>query len=367
MPRNLRPTMPSFFQGFPWRFAVYFIAACYLFADLYACKGPLHARLMEGRGSSPEGLGGGYAAEVYGRPITRLELEEAIREHLWRRNESWAALNPEARKQTRWTVLENLVNDRILRAFRIMNGLDTVPPLEAARREADFMRRQFANEAEYPQRLAALQQTPKSQDAAIRDAQLDEQWIAEKIAHRLAEVTEADAQAWHDEFKETLRIPPAHHAAHLFLTRHDKTKPDREAEMREIHRKIIAKEKTFAELAAEHSDDDRTKKIGGDLGWFTRERLPADFIAAVEQLKIGQLSAPVPTKLGWHLIIVMERQESRLPTFDEAKEEIFALLTSQRREEAVRSLLGELRGRSQRPTKFVFYHASIIDRAEPAP
>jgi|UniRef100_UPI003782DC6C hypothetical protein len=359
--------MPSSFQGFPWRFAVYFIAACYLLADLYACKGPLHARLLAGRGSSPEGQGGGYAAEVYGRPITRLELEEAMREHLWKRNESWAALNPEARKQTRWTVLENLVNDRILRAFRIMNGLDTVPPLEAARRESDFMRRQFANEVEYPQRLAAMQQTPKSLDESVRDAQLDEQWITEKIAHRLAEVTEKDVRAWYDEFKETLRIPQAHHAAHLFLTRHDKTKPDREAEIRELHRQIVAKEKTFAGLTAEHSDDDRTKKIGGDLGWFTRERMPADFIAAVEQLKIGQLSEPVPTKLGWHLIIVMERHESRLPTFDEAKDEISALLTSQRREEAARSLIGELRARSQRPTQFVFYHASIIDRAEPAP
>ncbi len=351
-------------QGFPWRFAVYFIAACYLLADLYACKGPLHAKLIEGRGSLLVPFGGSYVAEVHGRPITGLELAEALRAYLWTRNESWAALTAGARQQARSLVLESIVNDRLIRAHRLMDGHNAIVSVAAARRESDMMRRQFANAAEYPQRLAAQQQTQKSLDAAIRDAHLDEKWIAEKIAHRTAEVTDKHVRAWYDEFKESLRIPQAHHAAHIFLTRHDKTKPDREAEIREIHRQLIAKEKTFAALAAKHSDDDRSKVVGGDLGWFTRERMPEDFIAAVEKLKIGQFSDPVPTKLGWHLIIVMERHESRLPTLEEAKDEIVARLTSQRREEAVKSLIAELRliaGKS------LIYHSPVIDRAEPAP
>lgn len=359
--------MPRSFHGFPWRFAVYFIAACYLFTDLYACKGPLHARLMAGRGSSPEGQGGGTAAEVYGRPITRLELAEAMRQQLWLRSESWAALGAEARKQTRWLALENLVNDRILRAFRIMNGIDSLPPRAAARYEADMQQRQIANAAEFPGRVAAQQLTPASLEAGIYEAQLDEAWIAEKIRHRLSEVTPQDARAWYDEFKETLRIPPAYHAAHIFLSRHDEKKPDREPEIRDIQRQLLAREKTFAQLAAEHSDDDRSKTLGGDLGWFTSERMPADFIAAVEKLKVGQFSAPVQTRLGWHLIIVMERHDSRLPSFAEAQPEIAAQLTSLRRAEAVQSLIAELRARSQRPTQFVFYHPQVIDQAEPAP
>ncbi len=342
-------------RGFPRRFAAYFIVACWLFADLYAYKGPLHACLLASRGA---------AAEVHGRPVTRLELEEALRAHLWQRNEAWADLGAEARKQTRWLALETLVNDRIIRSFRVMNGLDTVPPAAEAKREADFMQRQFANAAEYPQRLAAQQQTQKSLDTAIRDAQLDEEWITQKIAHRLAEVTDKDVRDWYDEFKESLRMPQAHHAAHIFLTRHDKTKPDREAEIREIHRQLIAKEKTFAALAAAHSDDDRSKVVGGDLGWFTRERMPEDFIAAVEMLKIGQFSTPVSTKLGWHLIIVMEHRESRLPAFEEAKAEISSLLTSQRRAAAVKSLIAELR---QTAAKSLIYDSQVIERTEPAP
>lgn len=354
-------------RGFPWRFAIYFVAACYLFMDLYACKGPLHARLMAGRGSSAEGKGGGTAAEVYGRALTRLELEEGIRAHLWQRGEAWSTLSPEARRQTRWTVLENLVNDRIIRAFRIMNGLNVVPPRPGAQRESDFLRRQFTDDAEYASRLAAMQETQPSLDEAIRDAQLDEQWIAEKIAHRLAEVTEAEARAWYDDYCETLRIPAAHHAAHLFLTRHDKAKPDREAEIREIQSALDAGKESFAELVALHSEDERTKTLGGDLGWFTAERMPQDFIDAVKKLPPGRVGGPFATKLGWHWAIVKERRESRLPEFAEVREEILALLTSQRREAAVKSLIGELRRRSQVPTQFVFYHPQVIDQAEPAP
>ncbi len=95
--------------------------------------------------------------------------------------------------------------------------------------------------------------------------------------------------------------------------------------------------------------------------------MPADFIAAVEKLKIGQCSEPVPTQLGWHLILLMERRPSRLPTFEEAQSEIAAQLTSGRRQEAVQHLIADLRRRSQQSQPSVFYHAEIIDRAEPAP
>jgi parvulin-like peptidyl-prolyl isomerase len=304
--------------------------------------------------------GGDTAAEIQGRTITHLALAEALRDHLWKNHLAWLALPAEARQQTRGLVLEAMVNDRLIRAARLNDSVSTV----VVRQESDMMRRQFADAAEYPQRLAAQQQTQQSLDVAIREAQLDEQWIARQIASRLAEVTDKDVRAWYDEFKESLRIPQAHHAAHIFLTRHDNTKPDREPEIREIHRQLMAKDKTFAALAAAHSDDDRSKVVGGDLGWFTRERMPADFIAVVEKLKIGQFSDPVSTKLGWHLIIVMERRASRLPTFEEVKDEIAALLTSQRREAAVKSLIAELR---QTAGKSLIYHSQVIDRTEPAP
>jgi hypothetical protein len=335
-------------QDFRWRYAVGCIAACSLLAVLYARKESLEQLW----------LGGENAAEVHGLPVTRQELADALRERLWKRHESWASLGPEGRKQTRWQVLENLVNDRLVRTSR--NNSGTVATQAAAKRESEWMQRQFADAAEFPRRLAAQQLTPKSLAAQTHEAQLDEAWLQE----RMPQITQQEVRAWYEKFKDTLRIPQAHHAAHIFLTRHDKTKPDREAEIRGIQRQLLNKEKTFAQLAKEHSDDDRSRALGGDLGWFTQERMPEDFIAAVEKLTIGQVSEPVQTQLGWHLIIVYERRASRVPALAEVKEEITALLTSKRREEAVKGLLAELRERSK---SSVLYHAEVIDHAEPAP
>lgn len=287
-----------------------------------------------------------------------------MRAHFWTRDSKWADLETEARKQTRWAVMENLVNDRLIRVFRLQDDPAATPATPAEKREADMQQRQFATAAEFPQRLAAQQQTPQSLAASIHDAQLDEAWIARQIQPALQEITPQHLRAWYDEHKETLRIPQAWHAAHLFLTRHGETKADRTPELRELRRQFMAQEKTFAQLTAAYSDDARTKKLGGDLGWFTQQRMPADFMAAVEQLKIGQCSEPVATQLGWHLILLMERRPSRLPTFEEAQSETAAALTSARREAAVQHLIADLRQRSQQA---LVYHAEVIDHAEPAP
>lgn len=344
-------------QAFPWRLAIAFLAVCYLLADLFALKGPMHKMVMQSQG-------GGVAAEVDGLPITRRELETAMREHLWKRNAAWASLSSEARQQTRSQALEYLVNDRLLRASRSKSGRNKDLSKDAVKRESERMLRQFADAAEFPKRLAAQHLTPKSLEARIIDAQLDEAWMEAELQSRFKAVTPQDLRAWYAEFKETLRIPQAHHAAHIFLTRHDSAKPDRSAEIREIQRQLLAKEKTFAQLVKEHSEDDRSKNLGGDLGWFTQQRMSADFIAAVEKLKVGQLSEPVQTQLGWHLIIVLERHASHLPALAEVTPEITTLLTTKRREVALKTILTELRERSPQP---VVYHAEVIDRAEPPP
>ncbi|WP_395742474.1 peptidylprolyl isomerase [Prosthecobacter sp.] len=346
------------FSSPAWLWILSLAAVACVWGDLNLFKGPLH-RFMERRS-------GGVAAEVHGHPITRLDLATALREDLWKRHEVWRDLSPETQQRVRWRVLENLVNDHLIQACRGESGPDS-PALKASvRRELERMQRQFAEPAEFPARLAGQHLTPAALEAQIRDAQLDEAWIAEKIQPRLAQVSEQDLRAWYDKFRETLRIPQAWHASHLFLTRHDKSKPDRAAEMREFQRQLQAKEKTFAELVRERSEDARSKTEGGDLGWFTQERMPADFIAAVQKLRVGQISEPVETRLGWHLILVHERRTSRLPAFEEVKGEIAALLSSQRREAAVQGLLSELREQARRQ-QWLVYHAEVIARVHPAP
>ena len=354
--------------GFPWRFALYFVAAVYLFADLYACRGPLHGALLAGGPSWRAEGAGGVAAEVYGRPVTGLEVGEALRAYLWRGDEDWDGMSESARSQARRLVLETLVNERIVHAFRVMNGLDGERPVAEADRELATLQRQFQEEAIFEARRDGQGMS----EAALRDrvqaAVDDEAWIEEKIAHRLADVTEASARERYAGNAESLRVPKVWRAAHIYLSRHDPEKvEDRKEELGMVRDGLVAGEMDFAEAAAEFSEDERTKLRGGDLGWFSVNRMPEDFIRHVEALKPGEMSAPVATSLGWHLIRLDEVREGRVPEFEEVQAEIRARLLSERREAAIRSLVSELRTRSFRPTVFVRYHEDVIAGIEPAP
>jgi peptidyl-prolyl cis-trans isomerase C len=94
----------------------------------------------------------------------------------------------------------------------------------------------------------------------------------------------------------------------------------------------------FAALAAEHGTDG-TKAQGGDLGWFTREVMVPEFATAAFALEVGQVSQPVQTQFGWHLIKLAERRQQEKPTLDAVRGEIEGELSSQIAQE----LLTELR------------------------
>lgn len=202
----------------------------------------------------------------------------------------------------------------------------TVDPAQV-KAELAMLKRQFQTPEDYQQRLAAQHLTEAALYNRIAEALAKQQ----QLERKRPKVSESEARAWFDAHRESLRIPATFHAAHVFLTRHEKSKPDREAEIRAIHHQLQRGSLTFREAAARFSEDDRTKALAGDLGWFSANRMPPDFIATVQKLQPGQTSAPVLTRLGWHVIHLIEHRPSRLPTWEEARAEVMAALDAQAR------------------------------------
>jgi hypothetical protein len=98
----------------------------------------------------------------------------------------------------------------------------------------------------------------------------------------------------------------------------------------------------FVDLVAQCSEDEATKKRGGDLSWFSDWRMPTDFMDAVRALRIGETSPVVQTKLGLHILRLSETQPERSMSFEEARPEIAAELQNAKRREAVRKLIVDL-------------------------
>ncbi|WP_290741832.1 peptidylprolyl isomerase [Haliea sp.] len=86
------------------------------------------------------------------------------------------------------------------------------------------------------------------------------------------------------------------------------TEEQAEARARELRNRILEGE-DFAELARQYSKDIGSAAEGGDLGWTTPGQMVPEFEAAMADTAVGEISEPVKSQFGWHILEVMERRE----------------------------------------------------------
>jgi parvulin-like peptidyl-prolyl isomerase len=79
---------------------------------------------------------------------------------------------------------------------------------------------------------------------------------------------------------------------------------------------LLAQGEDFGKVAAEYSTDTGSKNSGGDLGWFGKGKMVAEFEAAAYTQEIGVIGPPVKSQFGYHIIQVLDRREVPLSTSD---------------------------------------------------
>ena len=116
-------------------------------------------------------------------------------------------------------------------------------------------------------------------------------------------IGEEQVKARFDEQAQSMESAVSLQAAHILLS-----EPDA-ALLAEVQSKLDAGE-DFAALAKEYSQDVGSADFGGDLGFTTGDTFPESFEAALAALEVGQVSAPVETDSGTHLIKLVDKQET---------------------------------------------------------
>jgi peptidyl-prolyl cis-trans isomerase C len=117
---------------------------------------------------------------------------------------------------------------------------------------------------------------------------------------------------------------------------------DSEEKAKELHAKIVAGA-DFAQLAKENSTDTGSKDQGGVLGYFGRGQMVPEFEAAAFKLEKGQVSEPVHTNFGWHIIKVDDRRKKEPPSFAAVKDTILNSLVVRKAQDTAT----ELRSKAQ--------------------
>jgi peptidyl-prolyl cis-trans isomerase C len=122
--------------------------------------------------------------------------------------------------------------------------------------------------------------------------------------------------------KEKYQLPERVSASHILINAEKHGDAAAVALARQTREKLLAGA-DFATLAAEVSDDPTAKTNGGKLGWFGANKMDPAFSKAAFALKnVGDLSEPVKSSFGWHIIRLDGRRPAREVPFEQAKKQI---------------------------------------------
>lgn len=165
----------------------------------------------------------------------------------------------------------------------------------------DFHRSEFVTEEEI--NLEYLE---------IRKADLTEEVVYEQ----------SELRSFFEEAMDGYVEPEERHAAHILIEANEEvTEAQAKEKIDAVYQRIVGGE-DFAEIARETSEDPGSAELGGDLDYNPSGTFVAAFEEALDSLTIGQMSEPVLTEFGYHLIKLIGIKEAVVPTFDEAAEKL---------------------------------------------
>ena len=195
------------------------------------------------------------------------------------------------------------------------------------RTEMELRLRQSVNEplARLEAKARGLAKTPDvARPVRVYRDDLMERALYADFVLKDVHVTDDDVRAYYEAHRTELTAPEKRRVAHIVVPS--------EEEAREVRAKLDAGE-SFVALVTAHSSDAPSVKKGGDLGWITKKEASGEF-EKVFSLEEGQVTEPLKSKFGWHLVKVEKIVPERPQTLDEATDSIRKTLTEQKQREA---------------------------------
>ncbi|REJ07268.1 peptidylprolyl isomerase [Halobacillus trueperi] len=184
---------------------------------------------------------------------------------------------------------------------------------EEVNKELETIKEQYGDNFEN-----ILQQNGFADEEAFKET-IRMSLLQEKAASEGIEISEEEMKNYYDRMKTEVQ------ASHILVSDEETAK--------EVKEKIDNGE-DFGELAAEYSSDGSAQQ-GGKLGWFGPGEMVAEFEDKAYELEPGEVSEPVQSQFGYHVIKVTDKRDKEdIKPYEEMKEEIKRTLTSQKVDQA---------------------------------
>ncbi len=241
-----------------------------------------------GVGCKSTGSTSSVVASVNGEPITKDQLYDTMVQQY----------GPD--------VLDSLISDKIVELESKAKNI-TITDADIDKELQKYIE-QYGGQAAFEQALASSGYT---MDAIKKNVKMNLTMV--KLLEPEITITDDELQKYFDENKSSFDQPEKVKASHILV--------DTEEKAKEVKDKLAAGE-DFAKLAAEYSSDTGTKDNGGDLGFFGKGEMVPEFEQVAFTLEVGQVSEPVKSDYGYHIIKVVEKQAAKEATFEASKAEV---------------------------------------------
>lgn len=218
-------------------------------------------------------------------------------------------------------VLDNMIIERLLVEAATKNGITMTD--EQLQAELDVYKSYFNSDEEYQEFLKTNEMTEDYFKDAIKKEYIINHYLDLKI--ETLEPSDKELQELFDAKKmgQTVR------ASHILVETEDEAK--------EVINRLNNGE-DFAELAKELSKDEGSKENGGDLDYFTYDKMVSEFADASFSLEIGELSEPVKSQFGYHIIKVTDKKIDETVTFESRKDTLVELYKQEKYTELINNL-----------------------------
>ncbi|MDD1605353.1 MAG: SurA N-terminal domain-containing protein [Methylococcaceae bacterium] len=220
-------------------------------------------------------------------------------------------------------IMEQFQNGLINSSFATNYDVENFFKIQNQQRDVDTMTVTIPSLTEQPsdteissyyQQHQAQYQIPEQ--LSIEYVELSLTDLAKKVP-----VTDEKLKAFYEDQKDTYTTPERRKISHILFIVNDKVNDKTALEKAQKAKQELAT-KDFAVLAKEVSDDKLTAKTGGDLGLFNAGALEKPLEDAAKTLKLGEVSNPVKSAFGYHLIKVTELVAGDIKPYDSVKNEV---------------------------------------------
>ena len=246
-------------------------------------------------------------------------------------------------KQLRVEAMEALVEQELVKQAAEREGIEGDPA--EVDKTIEELRAVFDRDDQFRMKLESDGFTEESYRRHI-SRMIAAKIYLDRIRMDVADVSDVEIERFYAENEARLTLPEQVRVRHILLKWKPMGTQDDRAAIREQMMPILERARAgedFAALATEYSEDFATKTNGGDTGLFGPGTMVPEFEQVAFSLDVGEVSDPVNTVFGVHILKLEERQEARLLPLDEVREQLRDYIREEKMEAAVEAKIDELR------------------------